>query len=34
MAKEETPDEILQKTFVVTMVGSVLFIGAVIVFVL
>jgi hypothetical protein len=34
MAKEESADTILRKTFYATMVGAVLFIGAVLVFVL
>lgn len=34
MAKEESPETIAKKTFVVTMVGAVLFIGVVFVFIL
>lgn len=34
MAKEESPETIAQKTFVVTMIGSALFIGVVFVFIL
>lgn len=34
MAKEESADTILRKTFYATMLGAVLFIGAVIIFVL
>lgn len=34
MAKEESPDTIATKTFVATMIGSVLFIGVVFVFIL
>lgn len=34
MAKEESPEVIAQKTFVVTMFGSALFIGVVFVFIL
>lgn len=34
MAKEESPDIIAKKTFVVTMVGAALFVGVVIVFIL
>ena len=34
MAKEESPETIAQKTFVVTMIGAALFIGTVFVFIL
>ena len=34
MAKQESPDTILRKTFIATMIGAVLFIGAVAIFVL
>ncbi len=34
MAKEESPETIAKKTFVVTMVGAVLFVGVVTVFIL
>jgi hypothetical protein len=34
MAKEETPDQIANRTFVVTMIGTVLFIAVVALFIL